>query len=385
MTRNEKGQLLNASPVNFAMNDLDMKMGEGMSLQYVPSERAIEFLEDGGVQFTVAAPTAKTVEIADTPQFIPGGSGKKYSLTKIDNARWQTVIYDLPAGFHYLFYSIDGVEQLYPLAPIGFGYGRAVNFVDIPDPEADFYEYRDVPRGTVRLETYPSQVCGYVRQCWVYTPPTYDTNPEKKYPVVYIQHGGGENEIGWFWQGKAHWILDNLIAEGKCEEMILVANAGYVNEIGVDASIFLPGDIAKLLRFDVIPFIEKRFRAIPDKAHRAMCGLSMGSCQTQYVGYNNPDLFAYLGVFSGSTKDMPRLDKYGIEKFLKRENAETLNAQYKLLFFSKGWEEGGKEQEEEIKQLNDMGIKAEFFGCSGIHEWNVWRKALRCFVQKLFK
>lgn len=351
---------------------------------YIRKPRCVELLEDGGVQFNVYAPEAESVAVG-------GRSGttwgtERHPLLRKEDGTWTGTFYDIPAGFQYMNYYINGIETLWPHAPIGWGYGFAVNFVDVPDSSTDIYDVKDVPHGAVRQEFYPSSLTGKLRSCWVYTPPAYDTTPDKKYPVWYIQHGGGENEIGWFWQGKINFILDNLIAEGKCEEMIVVANAGYAFTPDSNEEEFLPGDLGQLLRQDCIPFIEQRFRVLADKEHRALSGLSMGSYQTQWEVYNHPETFAYVGVFSGTClNNGGRSMKYDTTSFLCAENAEQLNREIRLLFFGRGLQEGGETLPDEIAELHRRGIHAEYFTCEGVHEWQVWRKTAHCFAQKLFK
>ena len=387
---------LNASAINFAMPEMQMgvRMDEvlggepgekRMRMVYYRAPRAIEYEADGGVRFTVIAPEAKSVEVAGRAGTTWGT--ERHALTRGEDGTWSAVIRGIPAGFQYMSYFIDGVETLYPRAPIGYGYGFAVNFVDIPAPDGDFYAVKDVPHGAVRQEFYPSTLTGKLRSCWVYTPPAYDTTPEKKYPVWYVQHGGGENETGWFWQGKLNFILDNLIAEGKCEEMIVVANAGYAFTPERDEEVFLPGDLGQLLRQDCIPFIEQRFRVLADKDHRALSGLSMGAYQTQWEVYNHPEVYSYAGVFSGNCVDSRGRDvrEYDTFRFLTPENAGNLNRNLKLLFFGRGLQEGGEKLPGEVEELHRRGIHAEYFVCEGVHEWQVWRKTAHCFAQKLFK
>ena len=146
-------------------------------------------------------------------------------------------------------------RQLYEHAPICYAHNRLCNFVDVPDPEFDFYDFKDVPHGAVRCEYYRSSFTGTLRSCWVYTPPCYDADTEKHYPVLYLLHGGGENETGWFWQGKINLILDNLIAEGKCKEMIAVANFGHAYAPDSRQEGVLPGHIERLLLDDCIPSV----------------------------------------------------------------------------------------------------------------------------------
>ena len=175
---NEKYYAMNASAVNFAMNEMvmGMKMDDLLGgtasrpkMVYQRAPRTIEYTEDGGVQFNVRAPEAKTVEVGGRPGTLWGA--EKHPLTRGEDGVWTTTLYDIPAGFQYMNYYIDGVETLWPTAPIGWGYGFAVNFVEVPDTEHDFYDVKDVPHGAVRQEFYTSSVTGALRNCWVYTPP----------------------------------------------------------------------------------------------------------------------------------------------------------------------------------------------------------------------
>lgn len=387
----------NASPLNFnlpemgtglsrafrdAMRNFDPKKDKMPKMCYKRMPRAVEILSDGGVQFNVYEPDAKTVEVAGLQGSTWGD--KRHVLEDVGDGWFSLTLYDMPPGFQYLNYYIDGVEMLYKRAPFCYGFLGAMNFVDVPDPELDFYDYKDVPHGAVRHEYYYSSYTGKVRNCWVYTPPSYDESPDKHYPVWYVQHGGGENETGWFWEGRLNFILDNLIAEGKCKEMIVVTNAGYAFSPDSDEEDFLPGDLGEVLRKDCIPFIEKRFRAIPEKCARAMSGLSMGSFQTQWECYNHPETFDYVGVFSGACLDNRFKNPYETSGFLTAENAQKLNSEHKLLFFARGMEEGGEMLYEEYEELKKRGIEAEIYTCPGVHEWQVWRKTAREFAQKLF-
>ena len=165
----------------------------------------------------------------------------------------------------------------------------------------------------------------------------------------------------------------------------MVSNAGYAYEPRENEYEFLPGDLGELLRRDCIPFIDRRFRTVPDADHRAMSGLSMGSFQTQWEVYNHPGTFAYVGVFSGTCLES-RMEMWcDSTKFLTAENAENLNRNFKLLFFGRGLQEGGDRLPGEIEELHRRGIHAEYFVCPGVHEWQVWRKTAHCFAQKLFR
>lgn len=382
----KKYDTLNAGPLNFAETEMWMGMIPASPdgkiprrMAYVRQLRAIEFREEG-VEFNVYAPDACSVEVSGTRNTRLGE--EKHALHKTKDGWWQTLIPGIPGGVQFLYYFFDGKEHLYEHAPICYAHNRLCNFVDVPDPEFDFYDFKDVPHGAVRCEYYRSSFTKTLRNCWVYTPPRYDTDTDKRYPVLYLLHGGGENETGWFWQGKINLMLDNLIAEGKCKEMIVVANFGHAYEPGSKQEGVLPGHIERLLLDDGIPFIDSRFRTVPDKAHRSIAGLSMGSFQTQLTAFQNPEWFDYIGIFSGVIGNA--FPEISTAAFTTAENAEKFNSQHKLLFYSKGMLEGGEKLPGEIQKLRDKGIEAEYFLCDGVHEWQTWRKSAHAFIQRLF-
>ncbi len=388
--------LLNSSILNFAQQelsvgaDLDEILGGTKhpvdatpgrpNIVYSRRPRTVEILDNGDVQFTVKADGVRTVEVGGRPGSRWGT--ERTALRPLGGGWFQGTVSGIPAGLQYMNYYYDGVEMLNPDAPIGYGYGKAVNTVDVPDPEDDSYLCRDVPHGAVRYELYRSSYTGATRACWVYTPPGYDTDTDKAYPVWYIQHGGGENETGWFWQGKVHFILDNLLAEGKCREMLVVANAGYAFPADAERVEFLPGDLGRLLRDDCIPFIERRFRVLPGPENRALSGLSLGSYQTMDVACRYPELFDYLGIFSGGIA--PQFSGIMDAPKYMRDTA-AFNAQHKLLFYGHGLQEGGEQRRQELAEWQAKGLQAELFTCPGVHEWQVWRKTACVFARKLFR
>ena len=375
----------NASPVSFAMPEMGMGIipatatsPQRMCYKRIP--RAVEYRPDG-VEINVYAPDAKTVEIAGTR--VTRWGPAKHALAPAGDGWWKALLTDVPPGPQFVDFFFDGVRQLYDQAPICYAHNLHYNFIEGPELNDDFYDYKDVPHGAVRAEFYESKHTESLRCCWVYTPPSYDTCPEKKYPVLYLQHGGGENETGWIWQGKINFIMDNLLAEGKCEEMIVVMNSGHAYTPESQEEGVLPGDLGALLLGDCIPFIEGKFRVIADKAHRALAGLSMGSYQTQWIAFNHPDVFDWLGIFSGSIDNA--FDEIRTAKFLTAENAANFNSQHKLLFYSRGMQEGGARLPAEVEELRSRGIKAEYYTCEGVHEWQTWRYAAHEFVQLIFK
>jgi enterochelin esterase-like enzyme len=255
-------------------------------IQNVPGVRG---LEGGGIEVTYYAPDASGVEMS-VPEI-----EQPFSFDKADNGYWTLRAAEIPAGFHYVFFKVDGVSTIHPQLPIGYGYGRNVNYIDVPGDE-DFYLLKDVPHGNITVEIYKSVINGRFRNCWVYTPPAYNES-DKRYPVLYIQHGGGEDEMGWFWMGRINYIIDNLLAEGRCEEMIIVANSGSAyRETGHDE--FEVADAAEIIIRECVPFIDGKYRTLADCEYRAIAGLSMGGGQARHLAHSHPDTFANLGAFS---------------------------------------------------------------------------------------
>ena len=197
-----------------------------------------------------------------------------------------------------------------PASRTYFGYGKETSGIEIPEPGADYYAIRDVPHGEVREKWYFSSTTGEWRRAIVYTPPDYETNLKRRYPVLILQHGSGEDETGWTSQGRAQWILDNLIAAGRAEPMIIVMDRGYALRRGEPVPAFtkkltvgeldrLFGTFGDVILHDLIPTIDASYRTIPDRDHRAMAGLSMGGMQTLFITLDHPDEFAYIASLSG--------------------------------------------------------------------------------------
>lgn len=395
MNKNANNAALNSTVINFKhlpitiMPPIDMSKNISFfDIRPIARVPVYEFCDNGDVIFNVHAPGVEKVEVSGMRGTLWGE--ERHELTFNGNDWFRGPVSGIPAGFQYMQYYFDSKPVLYNSAPIGRGYGYAVNYIDVPDEKLDLYHYRDVPHGAIRYETYYSTYTGDVRNSWVYTPPSYDISPEKTYPTLYIQHGAGENETGWFWQGKLNYIADNLIAAGECEEMIIVCNCGYADPAtGESATMF--SDLSRLLIDDCIPFIEGRFRVYKDKSSRAMAGLSMGSFQTQYCCFNNPDAFDYIGVFSGSTGViLPDVQqRFLVLAFPEFDelmaDADAFNAQHKLLYYGKGLLEGGENLSRECDVLRSKGIKCEYFTCDGVHEWQVWRKTAHDFLPRLFR
>ena len=204
---------------------------------------------------------------------------------------------------------IDGMNVLTPYLPICYGYSRSYNYVSI-ETEEEFYYLKNVPHGTVRQEYFYSDITGEWERCFVYTPVEYEECPEKRYPVLYLQHGHGENETGWIEEGKVHFIMDNLIQAKEAKPFIIVMNNGMVQTKNAEGKRIVDHTIfPEYLIKDVIPYIEKKYRTIKNKDSRAMAGLSMGSIQTSITAFEYPEYFSYIGLFSGFLRDFIQGDK----------------------------------------------------------------------------
>lgn len=193
--------------------------------------------EDRQVRFRFFAPEAKTVEVAG----LGGTMGNEhFSLKPEGNGYFSATVDGIKPGFHYHNWYVDGVEVQNPHGAFGYGCFKAINFFEMPEEGTDFYYLKEVPHGDVRIMKYKSQVNSHIKACFVYTPPGYEEKRDREYPVLYLQHGAGENETGWIWSGKLNLILDNLIKEKKCTEMIVVMCCGY-SFIPETAPVFIPG------------------------------------------------------------------------------------------------------------------------------------------------
>jgi enterochelin esterase family protein len=324
--------------------------------------------------FRVVAPYAQSVALQ---------LNGKHSMKKDDKGVWWITTEPLVVGFHYYSILIDSVAVMDRGSKAYFGSNWENPGIEIPEgPEGDYYRFnKNIPHGQVRSIYYWSEVNGMERHVNVYVPEEYESNPAKKYPVLYLVHGWGENENGWSVQGHMANIMDGLIASGKAVPMIVVMPSGDIqtNSDVRQAS----GDITKIYINDLMPFIDKTFRTIDDRQKRAMAGLSRGGMQTTMTVFANMDKFAWMGTFSG---------------FFVRGNDGVINAfngvfkdpaafdkQINLLFISTGTEE--RNPKEQVEQLKAHGIKNIVFHESQgtAHEWLTWRRALNEFAPRIFE
>ena len=317
--------------------------------------------------------------------------GKKYPMTKDNNGMWTVTTDPLVVGFHYYFFIVDGVQVTDPASDCFYGCGRMASGIEVPESpeEAAYYTFnKSIAHGQVRECQYYSEVEGQVRRCFVYTPVEYETSPKSKYPVLYLQHGMGEDERGWHEQGHMANILDGQIASGKCKPMIVVmdyGDCGYIHgtKKGETRDEF-GASFGNILLRDIIPFVEKTFRVKTDRDHRAMAGLSWGGHQTFQITLTHLDQFAHIGAFSGAILMAPGqniTDVYG-GVF---SDADKFNKQVHTLFLGQGTEEG-MGCDRMSQSLKEAGINHVYYDSPGTHhEWLTWRRCLNEFLPLLFK
>jgi para-nitrobenzyl esterase len=344
-------------------------------------------LADHSVAFQIKAPAAKSMDVDIT--------GKKFPMTRSDDGVWTVTTPPLVEGFHYYALDADGVRMNDPGSHTFFGMGIDASGIEIPEDGVSYSLAKDVPHGDVRIRTYHSKVTGEWRRCFVYTPPDYDSNPSARYPVLYLQHGSGEDETGWIFQGHANLILDNLIAQKKAVPMLIVMDNGYASRpfgpfgpppaAGGDFTAF-----DEVMMKDVIPMIDASFRTIPDREHRAMAGLSMGANQALHIATGHLDTFAYMAGFSGTMNGLsgdpldPATSFNGIFK-----DGAAFNQKVKLLWLGMGTEEPvffHKSIGAFRTMLDKAGVNYVYFSSPGTaHEWLTWRRDLNDFAPRLFQ
>ena len=324
--------------------------------------------------FRVVAKTAQNVQI--------DLSGKKYDMTKDTAGVWTCTSDPQVVGFHYYAVLIDGVAVMDRNTEAFFGSNWESSGIEIPEgPEGDYYRFnKNIPHGQVRSIYYWSEINGLERHINVYVPAEYEQNPDKKYPVLYLVHGWGEDENGWSNQGQMANIMDGLIAAGKAVPMIVVMPSGDIktNSYVRQAS----GDVTKIYAENLIPYIDKTFRTKTDKQNRAMAGLSRGGMQTTMTVFANMDKFAWMGTFSGFF--VRGDDVVGAFNGVFKDPA-AFDKQMNLLFISTGTEE--RNPKDQVEKLKAHGIKNIVFHESQgtAHEWLTWRRALNEFAPRIFK
>jgi enterochelin esterase-like enzyme len=346
---------------------------------------------EGRVKFRIVAPKAQGVGVSfrDSSSFTKGEDGAWIGYTR-----------PLDEGFHYYTINIDGADVPDPNSHYFYGAGRWGSAVEVPAKDADFYALKNVPHGQLREIHYFAKSTNTNRHAFVYTPPDYDRDTSKRYPVLYLQHGAGEDETGWGRQGHAGVIMDNLIAEGKTKPFIIAmeyggnpfgGGRGRTNAAPVGATNRPAGGprgnfnfsaFEKVLIEDFIPFIDANFRTIADQPHRAMAGLSMGGMQTRTITLAHLDKFSHVGVFSGGSIALTNIT-----------DMSAFKEKVKLMFVSYGSRELGGDRinrggdpKVNTEALKAAGVNAHFYVSQDTaHEWQSWRRSLREFAPLLFK
>jgi enterochelin esterase-like enzyme len=383
-----------------------------------PGKQYPQVTSDGRVRTSISAPQAQKVELDI--------GAVRYPLTKGENGVW-TGGESKPQdeGFHYYQIWIDGAAVPDPGSLFFYGASRWGSGVECPAKDQDFYALKDVPHGQIRQVLYYSKSTNATRRIFVYTPPNYDKDTTHRYPVLYLQHGGGEDETGWPGQGRTNLIMDNLIAEGKAKPFIIVMENGGVGGprggrgAGVRGPGVQPGAVpadanqargaapaqagqrgggrgfgdfasafGRVLTEELIPFIDAHFRTLADQPHRAMAGLSMGGMQTRQITLANLDKFSHIGIFSGGSISPEDVD-----------NAPGFKEKVKLVFVGYGSREidpanrrgGGRggfggDPKANAEALKQAGINCVFYvSPNTAHEWQSWRRSLHEFAPLLFK
>jgi enterochelin esterase family protein len=354
----------------------------------------------GRVQIRIKAPEATTVRVNFW-------SGPKEPMQKQADGLWTITTPPLVPGLHYYTLVIDGAEVADPGSHAFFGGGKHASAVEVPEPGSTYYSIQNVPHGQVREVWYRSKVTGTWRHALVYLPPGYDEHSKTRYPVLYLQHGGGEDETGWVRQGRANFILDNLIADGSSKPMIVVMAYGYARRAGAAVRDLsgLPRDsperwkavqeMTAALEADVkealIPFVDSTFRTIADREHRAMAGLSMGGMQTFHITLSNLELFSHIGGFSGAMRLVLGEEKLDPKTAYGGVFADpaAFAKKVRLLWLGVGTEEPER-MREGIRRLHasltEAGIQHVYVESPGTdHEWQTWRRNLKDFAPRLFR
>jgi enterochelin esterase-like enzyme len=314
-------------------------------------------------------------------------------MTRDQNGMWSVTTEPLVVGFHYYSFVVDGVTVADPGSEAYFGSSWMSSGIEVPEPGVTFYDAKNVPHGEVRVRPYFSKLSNGWRQAYVYTPPGYDTG-RTRYPVLYLQHGAGEDERGWTMQGRANFILDNLIAEGKAKPMIIVMDNGggsalFVNR-GARGAVAPPpagrgnaanSQFAEILIGEIVPMVETNYRTLTDRANRAIAGLSMGAGQAWQIGTANLDRFASIGGFSGGATGEPQSAYNGV-----MADAKAFNKRVKVLYISIGTDENVQGARTFHQKLDQHGIKHVYYESPGTaHEWQTWRRSLYGFAPLLFR
>lgn len=374
---------------------------------------------DLSVTFQLKAPDAQKVQVQ---------MGQRFDMVKGEDGVWSATAPPQVPGFHYYYLIVDGVTVCDPAGETFFGISRQSSGIEVPEKGVTYYDVQDVPHGEVRSRMYFSKITGAWRRAFVYTPPDYDTNVKQRYPVLYLQHGGGEDERGWVVQGHVDAILDNLIAANKAKPMIIVMDKGYALKPGETAptmrppaaqsgnallggatppaapgaapasqpapagpprGMFSSTTFEEVVVNELIPMVDRTYRTISGRDHRAMAGLSMGGGQTFQITLKHLDLFSYIGGFSGAVGmgGQPFDAKTSFSGIMA--DPAAFNKRVKLVWLGIGTTEPER-MYKSVKSFHDAlteaGIKHAYYESPGTaHEWLTWRRDLNEFAPLLFR
>jgi enterochelin esterase-like enzyme len=340
-----------------------------------------EVKPDHTVTFRLFAPTASEVVLMGSPGILEVIK-KPMPLQKDDKGVWSVTVGPLQPGFYTYGYAIDGGLRMPDPSNPNLELRRwgTTSMFTVPGTEKAVFEERSVPHGTIHVNFYDSKNLNTSRMVYVYTPPGYESG-QQKYPVLYLLHGNGQIESSWTWTGKANFIMDNLLADGKVKPMIVVMPYGHIPREMKPGPVAPagPGDaqaIEKELLTGVKPLIEGKYRVLADRQHRAIAGLSMGAAQSLSIGLHNLDLFAYIGAFSGG----------GNMAEWQKIDSGILNGNLKVLWVGCGTEDAAYQS---VKGMDDLltgkNVKHVFNPSGGGHSWPNWQVYLSRYAPLLFQ
>jgi enterochelin esterase-like enzyme len=322
-------------------------------------------------RFRVEAPKAESVRVS-----LGGLERGGFLLAKGEDGVWTGVTQKpLDEGFHYYHLTVDGGTFNDPGTLNFYGSRRWESGIEIPAHDQEFYALKDVPHGNVQQILFPSASTGASRRAFVYTPPGYENDQSKRYPVLYLQHGWGEDETAWSNQGHANLIMDNLVAEGKTRPFLIVMTYGMTNDTPIGGLRNFKIDAFETVLVDeLVPYVDAHFRTLSDQRTRAMAGLSMGGMETKMITLRNLDKFSHIGLFSG-----------GVMTPEDVKNTEGFREKIKVVFCSCGSRENPDRINANHKALNEVGVEnTAYVSPETAHEFLTWRRSLREFAPQLF-